>query len=109
MPVVSCSFEHHTGDRTIWLDSTLKFDRKHLGDGQGSTTFLPLPPTSQKDLQLNGYLEYSHAAQALHTFINIMPSPGFKYRPCGTAVSVTYTIPDGWLPKPTNIQEINFS
>ncbi|GFX36654.1 uncharacterized protein TNCV_580331 [Trichonephila clavipes] len=66
-PVVSRSFEHHTGDRTIWLGFT-QILREHPGGGQGNPTYLPLPPTSREDLRLDGYLKYPHAAKALYIY-----------------------------------------
>ncbi|GFW49860.1 hypothetical protein TNCV_1885241 [Trichonephila clavipes] len=51
------------------------------------STFFSLPPTSQEDFRLNGYLEYHHAAKALYTYKHPYP-PGFEPRPYGTAVSI---------------------
>ncbi|GFU51861.1 transposable element Tcb2 transposase [Trichonephila clavipes] len=36
--------------------------------GQSPPTSLPFPPTSQEDLQLDGYLEYTHTAKALYIY-----------------------------------------
>ncbi|GFY01243.1 nibrin [Trichonephila clavipes] len=55
MSVVSRSFEHHTGDSTIWLSFTPVL-REDTWGRQGPPTSLPLPPTSLEDLQLDGYL-----------------------------------------------------
>ncbi|GFV29587.1 uncharacterized protein TNCV_329531 [Trichonephila clavipes] len=60
MPVVIRSFEHHTGDSKIWLVSTPKLKGNTLRVVKG------LPPTSQEDLWLDGYLEYYHAAKELY-------------------------------------------
>ncbi|GFY07367.1 hypothetical protein TNCV_5085521 [Trichonephila clavipes] len=57
------------------------------GSSQMPSTSLPLPPTSPKDLQLDGYLKYPHAAKALYIYKH--PSyPGFEPRSNGPAVSV---------------------
>ncbi|GFX08600.1 hypothetical protein TNCV_4170991 [Trichonephila clavipes] len=36
--------------------------------GPGPPTFLPLPPSSREDLQLDGYLKYPHAAKARYIY-----------------------------------------
>ncbi|GFV92933.1 hypothetical protein TNCV_1693261 [Trichonephila clavipes] len=82
------SFEHHTGDSTIWLSSVplpvLKENIMEMVRG--------LPPTSQEDLQFDEYLEYT---STIYIYKYPMPSPRFKPRPYGTAVNITdyYT---GW-------------
>ncbi|GFW89316.1 uncharacterized protein TNCV_3966061 [Trichonephila clavipes] len=63
---IPLSFEHHIGDSTIWLVST-PFEEDTWG-GQGPPTSLPLPPTTREDLWLDCYLEYPHAAKALHIY-----------------------------------------
>ncbi|GFX50924.1 hypothetical protein TNCV_2732751 [Trichonephila clavipes] len=65
-PVVSHSFEHHTGDSTFYsLTTLLKIsERAPWGDQVPSISPLP-PPTSRDDLWLNDYLDYPHAAKAL--------------------------------------------
>ncbi|GFW64069.1 uncharacterized protein TNCV_707741 [Trichonephila clavipes] len=64
-PVVNCSFEHHTGDSTIWLGSALILRENTWGwsgDSQLST-----PSTNfTRDLWFDGYLEYPHAEKALY-------------------------------------------
>ncbi|GFU89376.1 uncharacterized protein TNCV_1783581 [Trichonephila clavipes] len=62
--VVSHSFEHHTGDSTMWLIST-PILREGTWGGQVPITSLPPRPTTREDLRLDGYLEYRHAAKAL--------------------------------------------
>ncbi|GFW07730.1 hypothetical protein TNCV_3918631 [Trichonephila clavipes] len=69
MPVVSCSFEHHAGDNTIWLGST-PISERTSGGGQRPPNSLPLPPTSRENLQLDGYSEYP-MPQRHYTFTNI--------------------------------------
>ncbi|GFY28842.1 hypothetical protein TNCV_4719751 [Trichonephila clavipes] len=64
-PVVSCCFEHHTGDSTIWLSSN-PISRP--------PTFLTLPPTKE-ELRLVGYLKYPKGIIHLQTS---MASPGFE-------------------------------
>ncbi|PRD36099.1 UNVERIFIED_CONTAM: hypothetical protein NCL1_09697 [Trichonephila clavipes] len=94
-PVVSCSFEHHTGDSTIWLDSTPILRENTLEGSQRPLTCLPLPPTSREDLRLDGYLEYPHAAKTL--YIYKYPCLLWDSNPVPTAqqsASLT-TIPDG--------------
>ncbi|GFU69879.1 uncharacterized protein TNCV_112981 [Trichonephila clavipes] len=49
-PVVSLSFEHHAGDRTISLGSTPILRKNTLGVPPAS---LPVPPTSREDFRLN--------------------------------------------------------
>ncbi|GFW11521.1 hypothetical protein TNCV_3810401 [Trichonephila clavipes] len=79
---ISCRhLEHHKGDSTFSLCPTPNFEGK---EGQRSPIFLPLPFTSQEDLQLNEYLE-------CHTDIHLqtsMPSLGFEPRFYDTAISV---------------------
>ncbi|GFX87920.1 uncharacterized protein TNCV_4373851 [Trichonephila clavipes] len=61
------SFEHHTGDSTIWLRSTLIL-RKNTLEVVRDLPPLLLLPTSRQDLRLDGYLEYPHAAKARHIY-----------------------------------------
>ncbi|GFV80200.1 hypothetical protein TNCV_1477621 [Trichonephila clavipes] len=68
---VICSFEHHTGDRTILARFHPNLEGEHSEGVQRPPAFLSYPPTSREDLQLDGHLEYPHAAQALYTFTNI--------------------------------------
>ncbi|GFX44201.1 uncharacterized protein TNCV_4119971 [Trichonephila clavipes] len=68
MPVVSRSFEHHTGDSTIYLGFTPILRGNTLGNVQGPTTSYPLPPISREDLLLDGTLEYPHAVKALYIY-----------------------------------------
>ncbi|GFW37521.1 hypothetical protein TNCV_861281 [Trichonephila clavipes] len=49
------------------------FEGEQSRSGQGSPTSLPLPPTSQEDLRLDGYLEYPHATQALYIYKHPCP------------------------------------
>ncbi|GFT33818.1 hypothetical protein TNCV_4383241 [Trichonephila clavipes] len=65
---------------------------ENSGGGQGPLTSLPLPPTTRKDLRLDGYLEYPHTG--IIDLQTSMSSSGFEPSPCGTAVSVAnnYTV-----------------
>ncbi|GFX25961.1 hypothetical protein TNCV_2303431 [Trichonephila clavipes] len=63
-PDISRSFEHHTGNSTIFLGSTPIFEGERSGGGQSPPTSLPLPTTSRENMRLDGYLEYPHAAKA---------------------------------------------
>ncbi|GFX78321.1 hypothetical protein TNCV_5136681 [Trichonephila clavipes] len=56
--------------------------------GQGHPTSLPLPPTSQEDLWLDGYLKYPPCRGGTIHLQTSMTSLGFKPSPDGTAVSV---------------------
>ncbi|GFU91203.1 hypothetical protein TNCV_4925331 [Trichonephila clavipes] len=44
------------------------FEGRHVGVVRGLASPLPLPPTSRKELWLNGYLQYLHAATNIHAF-----------------------------------------
>ncbi|GFX21105.1 hypothetical protein TNCV_4366851 [Trichonephila clavipes] len=84
MPV-SCSFEHHTGDCVIWLDST--------------------PILRENILEVVKAFHQPHKRTCgwtapgckgtirLQTF---MPSLGFKPRPNSSVVSITNATPDAW-------------
>ncbi|GFU53394.1 hypothetical protein TNCV_4421721 [Trichonephila clavipes] len=76
-PVVSRSFEHHTGDSTIWLVSTPILMEDTWG-GQGPPTPLPLLPTTREDLRLDGYLESTLMPQKHYTFTNIHVFSGIR-------------------------------
>ncbi|GFX21084.1 uncharacterized protein TNCV_4366641 [Trichonephila clavipes] len=76
------------------------FEGEHPGGGQGPSTSLPLPSTSLKDLRLDGYLEYPHAAIVLYIYKH--PCLLWDSNPVPTAqqsVSQT-TIPNGRLKMP---------
>ncbi|GFY09157.1 hypothetical protein TNCV_4663481 [Trichonephila clavipes] len=65
LEIYSCrysSFEHHTGDSTIWLGSTPILRENTLGVIKDSHLSSPSTNTSPEVLWLDGYLEYSHAA-----------------------------------------------
>ncbi|GFW72560.1 uncharacterized protein TNCV_3797881 [Trichonephila clavipes] len=74
-----------------------KFEREHPKGGQGPPTSLNLSPTSREDLQLDGYLEYSHAAKALYIYKH--PCLLRELNPGLTALQLASltTIPDRWL------------
>ncbi|GFX94232.1 hypothetical protein TNCV_4292771 [Trichonephila clavipes] len=65
--VDSRSFEPHTGDSTIWFGST-SILRENTLEMSGTSTSLPPPLTTRKDLRLDGYLEYSYIAKTLHIY-----------------------------------------
>ncbi|GFW94838.1 hypothetical protein TNCV_4248781 [Trichonephila clavipes] len=44
------------------------FEIKQSGGRQRTPTSLPLIPASREELQLNSYLEYSHAVKALYIY-----------------------------------------
>ncbi|GFY25399.1 hypothetical protein TNCV_2485191 [Trichonephila clavipes] len=59
---MSRSFEQHQVTVQFGLIYP-NIDGEHLGVGQESPLFLPLPSTSIKDMRLDGYLEYPYAAK----------------------------------------------
>ncbi|GFY00759.1 hypothetical protein TNCV_2141511 [Trichonephila clavipes] len=77
------------GEGIVWkvMNVLGALGRKPLGgrESQRPPTSFPLPPTSRKDLRLDGYLEYHHTAKVLY----IYKHPGFEPRPCSTAARVT--------------------
>ncbi|GFU84694.1 hypothetical protein TNCV_2126351 [Trichonephila clavipes] len=75
--VVSRSFEHHTGKRMILARLHPNFEEEHPGVVRGLLTSLSFPPTSRKDLWLNGYLKYPMTLRH-YTLTNIHVSPRFK-------------------------------
>ncbi|GFU64937.1 uncharacterized protein TNCV_785881 [Trichonephila clavipes] len=82
-PVVSLSFEHHAGE--------------HPGSGQRP----PLLPTTRKDLWLDGYLEYPHAAKALYIYKHPCLLRDSNQAPTAPQSASLTTIPVGRL-----VQEI---
>ncbi|GFX51803.1 hypothetical protein TNCV_5015051 [Trichonephila clavipes] len=83
MPVVSRSFD----SRYALAGFHPNFEGKHSRGGLRPPTSLSLLPTPREDLQLDGYLEYSHAARPLYIYkhpcllLNLKPG-------CNTQVSV---------------------
>ncbi|GFT54018.1 hypothetical protein TNCV_153791 [Trichonephila clavipes] len=84
---VSRSFENHRGDRTILVRFHPNFEGEHPGGGQG-------PPTSSLSTNLTSGLAVRLLSRVspcrkgnIHLQIS-MPSPGFKPRHNGTAISV---------------------
>ncbi|GFY35233.1 uncharacterized protein TNCV_5046071 [Trichonephila clavipes] len=63
MPVVSRSFEHHTGDRTVWLIST-PILREDTWGWSGASLF----SFSQPHERTYGYLEYPLAVKILYIY-----------------------------------------
>ncbi|GFV08277.1 hypothetical protein TNCV_327111 [Trichonephila clavipes] len=83
-PVATRSFEHHSGDSTIWPVSP-NFEGGHPGEWVRGLPLLFL--FYQPHERTGGYLEYPHARRH-YTFTNIRPYPGFESRPYGTTVVV---------------------
>ncbi|GFX03387.1 hypothetical protein TNCV_4633991 [Trichonephila clavipes] len=77
MSLVSCSFEHHTSDRTIWFGSTPILRENTLEDAQGSPNSLPLPPISQEESKLDEYLDCPMTHRH-YTFTNIHAFSGIQ-------------------------------
>ncbi|GFX57814.1 uncharacterized protein TNCV_943741 [Trichonephila clavipes] len=70
---------------------------EHPGGGQRPPTSLPLPPTSRKDLRLDDYLKYPHAAKALYIYKHpCLPRDSNPDPTVQQPASLT-TIPDGRL------------
>ncbi|GFW51245.1 uncharacterized protein TNCV_3595271 [Trichonephila clavipes] len=64
-PAISLSFEHCAGNSTSRLRSTPILRENTL---EGVKDLHPLPPTSRKDMRLDGNLEYPHATETLYIF-----------------------------------------
>ncbi|GFW29359.1 hypothetical protein TNCV_743011 [Trichonephila clavipes] len=87
----------YKGQRDLaWFHPNFEGERPR-GD-EGTTTFLPLPPTSREDLRVDGCLEYPPCRQGTIRLQIAMSSPGLEPNANGTTVSVTnhYT---GWATK----------
>ncbi|GFX54782.1 uncharacterized protein TNCV_2556681 [Trichonephila clavipes] len=83
-PVVSRSFEHHTGDSKIWLDSA-QFRGITLWGGQR-------PPTNlTRGLVARRLFRVPSCRKGTIHLQTSMSSPGFEPSPYGTAVSVKLT------------------
>ncbi|GFV25432.1 hypothetical protein TNCV_1147021 [Trichonephila clavipes] len=95
MPVVTLSFEHHTGDSTIWLAfSSILMENFLLGASGVSN--LSSPSTNlTKGLAARRLFRVSPRCEDTKHLQTSIPSPGFKPRPYGTAVNLAnhYT---GW-------------
>ncbi|GFU83404.1 hypothetical protein TNCV_2752401 [Trichonephila clavipes] len=93
MPIVSLSFEHHEGKRTIWLLYTPILTENTLRAGSLCS---PFHPPYEKELRLDDYLDYLHAAKPLYIYKH--PCLIRDSNPDPTAlrsVSPT-TVPGGW-------------
>ncbi|GFU06304.1 hypothetical protein TNCV_4765971 [Trichonephila clavipes] len=94
MPVVSRSFEHHTGDSTICLVSTqiLREDTWRLS---GASHLSTRSTNHTRGLTAQRLFNVPPCRKGTIPLQTSMSSPGFEPSPYGTAVSVTnpYT---GW-------------
>ncbi|GFT11237.1 hypothetical protein TNCV_1143751 [Trichonephila clavipes] len=93
-PVVSRSFEHHTGGSTIWLDSAQFRGRTLWGWSEASRLSSPSINLTRGIAARRLFRVPSCRAGTIHLQTS-MSSPGFEPSPYGTAVSVAnhYT---GW-------------
>ncbi|GFU85058.1 hypothetical protein TNCV_1553211 [Trichonephila clavipes] len=87
-PVLNRSFEHHTGDRTLYLGSTPILRENTLEEGQGPPNSHPLQLTSREDLRVDGCLKSTLCREDTIHLQTCMFSPGFETRPYGATVSV---------------------
>ncbi|GFU52496.1 DUF4817 domain-containing protein, partial [Trichonephila clavipes] len=71
------------------------FGIKHLKDGQGPPTSLPVPPTSREDLWLDGCLEYPHAAKAFCIYEHPCHLQDSNLEPTAQQSASLTTIPNG--------------
>ncbi|GFV79368.1 hypothetical protein TNCV_1903401 [Trichonephila clavipes] len=82
--VLSRSFEHHTEDRTNWLDSTRMLRKKTLEVFRGLPLQFRFPQPHERSIE--------YPSTNIHLIIHLqtsMSSPGFEPRFYGTTVSVT--------------------
>ncbi|GFW47423.1 hypothetical protein TNCV_4537131 [Trichonephila clavipes] len=73
------------------------FEGEHPASSHGPHISLPLPPTSQEDLRLDGYLEYSSCHEGIIHIQASIPYPGFEPRSHDTAVRVSAGLSNGRL------------
>ncbi|GFV51784.1 uncharacterized protein TNCV_1321401 [Trichonephila clavipes] len=89
--VVNRSFEHPTGDRTIWLDSAPILRENTQGPP------ISLLPTSLEDLRLDGYLKCPPAAKELYICQHLCPLRDSNPDSMAQQSASLTTIPDRWL------------
>ncbi|GFU83318.1 hypothetical protein TNCV_3739291 [Trichonephila clavipes] len=82
------SFEHHTGDSTIWLDTTSIFRGNTLG-WSGTSHFSSPSTNLTRGLATRRLFRVPPCRKGTLPLQTHMPSPGFELRLNGTAVSVT--------------------
>ncbi|GFW60561.1 hypothetical protein TNCV_569081 [Trichonephila clavipes] len=87
MPVVSCSFDYHAGDSTIWLGFTSILRENTWKMARDLPPLLSYHQT--EDLQLDGYSRVPPCLKGTIHSQTSMPSPGFELMPYDTSVSVT--------------------
>ncbi|GFT24355.1 uncharacterized protein TNCV_3252091 [Trichonephila clavipes] len=75
----------------------LEFRKRKSRGGQRHPTYLPLPPTSQEDLRLDGCLEYPHAAKAIYIYKHPCLLRDLNPVPTAPQSSSLTTIPVGRL------------
>ncbi|GFT63198.1 hypothetical protein TNCV_4746951 [Trichonephila clavipes] len=84
---------------TKWLYDLARFYTNFEGDHpvkwSGPPTYLPLPPTSRDDLQLNEHLKLLHAAQAPYIYKHPCFLQDSNPEPTAQQSASLTTIPDG--------------
>ncbi|GFT25083.1 hypothetical protein TNCV_179921 [Trichonephila clavipes] len=91
-PIVSRNFEHRAGDSTFWLVPTPSLRENTFGGVSGLPTLLT---NLTRGLAVRRLFRVRPCREGTIRLQTYMPSPGFKSRSYGTAVSVAnhYT---GW-------------
>ncbi|GFT03973.1 uncharacterized protein TNCV_1731191 [Trichonephila clavipes] len=91
-PIVIRSFEHQTGDSTIFLVSNPILRDNTLGSE--ASYLSPLPPTSREDLCLDGYC-VSMGSCPIYVYKHPCLLPNLNTDPMTQQSASLITIPDG--------------
>ncbi|GFT57137.1 hypothetical protein TNCV_1691691 [Trichonephila clavipes] len=87
--IVSRTFQYHTGGRTIWLVSTPILTENTLGIVRVLPPLFPFHQPQERTCGSQGLFKVLPWRKSTIHLQTSMPSPGYKPRPYGTAVSVT--------------------
>ncbi|GFT87620.1 hypothetical protein TNCV_3866521 [Trichonephila clavipes] len=87
-PVVSRSFEHHTGDGTIWLGSSTNLEEEHSEGGQEASHLSTSSTNPTRGHAAQRLCRVPPCRKGTIHLQTSMTSPRFEPSPCGTTVII---------------------